>query len=254
MKAVIIGAGNVATHIGRALVAKGIQVSQVWSRNAARAETLAHSIGAQVSQQIAQLDADADFCIIAVKDDAIVEILPQLSHFNGLVLHTAGAASLEIFSGLFTKYGVLYPLQTFSVEKELDFSKVPLCIEASSIKELSSLRKLAETLSESVFEINSDQRKVLHLAAVFACNFPNYLFGVAERLIADQQMDFDILRPLILETAEKVQVALPQKVQTGPAIREDEATISSHLRLLKDKPELTHIYQLLSDSIKKTKK
>ncbi|RZL17927.1 MAG: DUF2520 domain-containing protein, partial [Pedobacter sp.] len=149
-------------------------------------------------------------------------------------------------------YGVLYPLQTFSKDKALDFSQVPLCIEAGDLNSFEVIEGLAKSLSKAVYSIDTSKRKVLHLAAAFACNFVNQLYTLSNDLLATNQLGFDLLRPLILETAEKVQQLLPAEAQTGPAVRRDEKTLSSHLELLQGQPELTHIYQTLSDSIKKS--
>ena len=145
--------------------------------------------------------------------------------------------------------GVFYPLQTLSKNKEVDFFTVPLCIEGADEKITSELEQLAQTISNHVYLINSEQRKILHLAAVFACNFPNYLYTIAQQLLARHNMEFELLRPLILETAQKVQNHLPDEVQTGPAIRNDENTMAIHLQMLNGEPELKHLYAELSQMI-----
>lgn len=254
MRVVLIGAGNVATHIAFALKAAGIAVVQVWSKQILNAKTLANQIQANVLTNLSEIDQEADFCIVSIKDDAIPGIIKELIGFKGVVVHTSGAVSLAILAGDFVKYGVLYPLQTFSVKKEVDFSKVPICIEANQEGTLKSIRQLAEKLSTNVVEVDSEKRKILHLAAVFACNFTNHLYALSSDLLADYDLDFEMIRPLILETAAKVQHALPRDVQTGPAIRNDEQTLKKHEELLLKQPQLLNIYQTLSESIKKTKK
>ena len=254
MKVVLVGSGNVATHIALALKAAGIAVVQVWSKQTQNAKILADQIQADVLTHLSEIDQQADFCIVSIKDDAITSITKELIGFKGVVVHTSGAVNLAVFATNFEKYGVLYPLQTFSIKKEVDFTSVPICIEANLEGTLQSIRQLAEKLSRNVIEVDGEKRKVLHLAAVFACNFTNHLYVLSSDLLADYDLDFEMIRPLILETAAKVQHALPRAVQTGPAIRNDEHTLKKHEEFLLKQPQLLNIYQTLSESIKKTKK
>jgi predicted short-subunit dehydrogenase-like oxidoreductase (DUF2520 family) len=250
MKIVLIGSGNVATHLANAFHKVGLNIVQVWSRNLAHASALATQVGAQTISSLEEVDVNADFCILSIKDESIVEISRQLSHFKGIIAHTSGATDIDIFKENFINYGVFYPLQTFSKQKQVDFRSIPLCLEANNPSTLLKLEELAKTISQNIKPINSNERKVLHLAAVFACNFPNYLYGVASNLLTDNGLEFNLLRPLILETAEKVMQALPQNVQTGPAVRNDEQTMGAHLKMLENQPEMVSIYKLLSDGIK----
>ena len=169
--------------------------------------------------------------------------------YNKLIVHTSGATDLFNLLAFTDNAGVFYPLQTFSKAKEVDFWSVPLCIEGANEIITQTLKELAQTISNNVYIIDSLHRKTLHLAAVFACNFPNYLYGVAQDLLEGQNIDFALLRPLILETAQKVQNNLPPDVQTGPAIRRDQKTMLGHLQMLKDEPELEQLYRLLSQGI-----
>jgi len=265
MNVILIGSGNVASHLGKALQAAGICILQVWSRDAIHAESLASALDATAISNINQVRRDADIYILSVKDDALSDMSEALMRallapkssdtpFKGLVVHTSGAVGMGLFAGKFEHYGVFYPLQTFSKSKVVDFGHIPLCLEAADTKSFAQLDGLAHRLSTRVVAVNSDQRQILHLAAVFACNFPNYLYGLAADLLEKNGLSFDMLRPLILETAMKVQDADPQEVQTGPAIRHDEQTLLKHQTLLKNMPEWALLYQLLSDSIKKSKK
>ena len=251
MKVVCIGSGNVATHMAAAFKAKGHELVQVWSRTDEHGRELADSVGAKSIANFKEIDPDADLYLIAVKDDAIPSVVSELSGLSGLVVHTSGATAIDELSSL-TKYGVLYPLQTFSKHKAIDFSGVPLCIEARDFACLEELHAIADELSELVYEVNSEQRKILHLAAVFACNFVNHLYDMAAQVLQPQDLNFELLRPLIMETALKVQHDLPANVQTGPAIRGDEQTMKKHLQLLDQFPHMQHIYQTLSNSIKKS--
>ncbi len=254
MKTVLVGSGNVATHLAFALQEAGVAIVQVWSKHIQNAKTLAKEIKAEVIANLSEIDKQADFCILSIKDDAIPTVAKELAGFKGIILHTSGAVSLAVFEKHFRKYGVLYPLQTFSIKKDVDFNKIPICIEANTNETLESIRQLAEKLSGNVVPVDSEKRKILHLAAVFACNFTNHLYALSSDLLADYELDFDMIRPLILETAEKVQHALPNEVQTGPAIRNDEQTLKKHKELLLKQPQLLTIYETLSESIKKTKK
>ncbi|ATP57233.1 oxidoreductase [Pedobacter ginsengisoli] len=251
MKVVCIGSGNVATHLANALKAKGVNLIQVWSRDLTNASELAKSINAAATSNLDEIDRSADLYIIAVKDDAIPTITENLKDVNGLVVHTSGATPIDTLSA-HRNYGVLYPLQTFSKAKSIDFVDVPLCIEANNAHSLELLKKVANKLSSPVYEVNSEKRKILHLAAVFACNFVNHLYVLSDKVVEHFGLDFEILKPLIMETALKVQSELPINVQTGPAVRNDEQTMIKHQDLLSDMPELKEIYQTLSKSIKKT--
>ena len=252
MRVSIIGSGNVATHLAKALKSANVQVLNIWSHNFENAQLLANKVDAKAVTEISQIVEDTDIVLISVKDDAIDQVASQLKDFKGLIAHTSGSVALDALAGN-ENYGVFYPLQTFSKQKELDFSNVPLCLEANKDANLNHLKKLAAMLSKNIYEVDSEQRKTLHLAAVFACNFPNYLYGVAQQLLAQHQLDFDIIKPLITETANKIQTALPNEVQTGPAIRNDEQTLQKHEGMLQEHPEWLNIYQLLSKQIKNSR-
>ena len=251
MKVVCIGSGNVATHLVHAFKACGAELAQIYSKQMDNAVILAEKAGALAIDDLQELDLSADVYLIAVRDDAISAVVPALKQVGGLVIHTSGATDLNVLSGL-KNYGVLYPLQTFSKGKPVDFKTIPLCIEAGNIAALETLHGIAVQLSPLVYSVSSAQRKILHLSAVFACNFVNHLYVLSNELLVNNGLSFDLLRPLILETAEKVQTSLPVSVQTGPAIRKDETTIDQHLKLLEGSPQLQEIYQILSTSIKKT--
>ncbi|RZL48508.1 MAG: DUF2520 domain-containing protein [Pedobacter sp.] len=253
MKIVIIGSGNVATHIAKALNVANVAVSQIWSYHYENASRLAKQINATAIADLSLIDTNADVCLIAVKDDEIANVISELSGVEGVLAHTSGAVNLNVFENTAKNYGVFYPLQTFSKDKEVDFSNIPLCVEGNNQNTLNILTKLAQQLSSNVVEVNSDKRKILHLAAVFACNFTNHMYALADEILSANNLDFDIIKPLITETANKVQNALPQNVQTGPAIRNDLQTLKRHEELLSKQPELLEIYKTLSESIKKTR-
>lgn len=252
MRVSIIGSGNVATHIAKALKDANVTLLHIWSHNVENAKILADKVNANAVAELSQIDMDdSDLIIISVKDDAIAAVSTQLNNYKGLIAHTSGAVSIVSLAS-HENFGVLYPLQTFSKHKDLDFGNVPLCLEANNATNLDLLKLFAKLISKSVYEVNSEQRKTLHLAAVFACNFPNYLYGVAQQLLVQNHLDFDIIKPLIIETANKIQTALPMEVQTGPAVRNDEQTLKKHEGMLQGHPEWLNIYQLLSNQIKTT--
>jgi predicted short-subunit dehydrogenase-like oxidoreductase (DUF2520 family) len=249
MRITLVGSGNVATHLAAALKNAGHAIVQVYSRAIQNAALLAYHVKAEAIDDLKSINTDTDLFIIATKDDAIGPIAEQLAVHQKLMVHTSGATDLYSLLAFSDNAGVLYPLQTFSKTKEVDFRNVPLCIEAKDDVITKVLEQLAQTISNKVYHINSEKRKALHLAAVFACNFPNYLYTIAQQLTAKQGLDFELLRPLIQETAEKVQNANPAMVQTGPAIRNDENTMAMHQQLLEGEPQLQQLYFLLSQGI-----
>ncbi|MDP2415803.1 Rossmann-like and DUF2520 domain-containing protein [Daejeonella sp.] len=249
MNIVILGSGNIATHLGRAFKMAGQDISQVWSRDIIHARTLADTLAAEPIDNMFDLDRSADLFIIAVRDEAIRELALELKLSDQVLVHTSGSTGLSALAGASTKIGVFYPLQTFSKIKSVDFRQIPIIIEANIPEVLATIRAIADRLSEKVIELNSEQRKTLHVAAVFACNFTNHLFGLAQELLEEKGLDYELLKPLIEETLSKIKMNDPVSVQTGPAIREDQATIKAHLELLKHNPALSELYTKLSQSI-----
>ncbi|HWS01630.1 MAG TPA: DUF2520 domain-containing protein, partial [Prolixibacteraceae bacterium] len=166
-----------------------------------------------------------------------------------LVVHTSGSISMDILSAVSENYGVFYPLQTLSKQKEVDFRTIPICIEANSAENLEKLTILANILSDQVYPVDSVRRRQLHLAAVFVCNFVNHFYAIGEKLLQEQQIDFNLLRPLILETAQKAMQFSPPDVQTGPAARGNRQIQEQHLKLLEHHPDWQQLYQLISNNI-----
>lgn len=247
---VLIGAGNLATQLGLALFEKGVQVKQVYSRNEESARELAEKVKADFTNDLSQLFQKADLYIIAVKDSAIQEVLENLSlNENCLIVHTAGSVPMNILDGFTLNYGVFYPLQTFTKSRKVDFSSIPICIEVNHPSSLIKLQNLAGKLSESVHQVNSDERKTLHLAAVFANNFVNHFYVLGAEILQDKKLNFDLLKPLIRETAEKIETLHPIDAQTGPAKRNDRSIINAHIKMLHDKPEYQKIYSFVTENI-----
>jgi predicted short-subunit dehydrogenase-like oxidoreductase (DUF2520 family) len=249
MRITIIGSGNVATHLAAAFKNAGHYIVQVFSRDIQHASLLAYHVHAVVIDDLNRINPETDLFVIAVKDDAIETLTQVLAKHQKLIVHTSGATDLQTLLKYIQNAGVFYPLQTFSKTKEVNFNTVPVCIEGADEQITAQLEELAKTITQNIYRINSAERRTLHMAAVFACNFPNYLFYVAQQLLADKQLPFDLLRPLILETAEKVQQHFPAGVQTGPAIRNDEKTMTAHLQQLTENPDWQRLYELLSQGI-----
>jgi len=249
MEVVIIGSGSVATHLGLALKEKGIVIKQVFSRNPTNAEVLAKKLETSFITDISDIYMDAEIYFYALKDNALKSILRKMDMPAGIHVHTGGTIPMSEFEGFVTRFGVFYPLQTFSVDKPVDFSKIPICIEASNLEIQKKLVELSLLLTENYYLIDSEHRKKLHLAAVFACNFTNYMYDIASEILIDAGMSFDIIKPLILETAQKVDYMSPYDAQTGPALRMDTRTIARHLRLMEGKNDFKKIYKALTKYI-----
>jgi predicted short-subunit dehydrogenase-like oxidoreductase (DUF2520 family) len=245
----LIGAGNLATHLGKVFRKAGIQIVQVYSKTLDSASTLGKILDTAFTDVTKEIDLTADLILVSVKDDAIEQVLDQLKLRQQLIVHTAGSIPMDFLKKYSAQCGVFYPLQTFSKGKEIDFSDIPICIEANSAEVLNELRELAGEISDAVYEISSEERKVLHLAAVFACNFVNHFYYISGQLLEKEGLAFDLLKPLIRETAAKVMSMDPYEAQTGPAKRLDETIINKHLELMDNQPEFREIYSFVSRSI-----
>jgi predicted short-subunit dehydrogenase-like oxidoreductase (DUF2520 family) len=249
MRIVLFGTGNMATRLGTALKSGNAEIIQVFGRNEAGASLLSGVLGCPYTTSKNEVMTDADFYIIAVTDEAISTILSGIQIDKQIVVHTSGSVKMDVLSSFAEHYGVLYPLQTLSVQKEVEFSNVPICIESNNPGGLEKIRALAKTISGNVVCIDSARRKQLHLAAVFVCNFVNHFYSIGESLLKDQQLDFDLLKPLILETASKALNFSPAAVQTGPAVRDNSEIMEMHLEMLESHPEWRLFYQLISKDI-----
>lgn len=247
MKIVFIGSGNVATHMATALEASGNEIVQVYSRTPDNAALLARRVGAEPIDNIGDIYCAADLYIFSLKDDALPGIIAQMPPTAGVWVHTAGSIPISVLSP-HKERGVLYPLQTFSRDREVNFWDIPVFIEGDRAETTALLRDLAEMISGNVHLLSGDKRRVLHLAAVFACNFANHMYTLASEIVGEEEIPFHLLNPLITETAAKVSVMDPRRAQTGPAVRVDEKVIQRHLELLSD-PLKRQIYSLLSKSI-----
>lgn len=230
MKIVLIGRGRLATNLERALLEAGHEVASINSRT------------------LEDLPEEADVFIIAVKDSALADVIREATkgRETQVFVHTAGSMTLRLFEGMTQHYGVFYPMQTFSKERAVDFAEIPIFIEASDNETLGVLRQLAESITRRVYELSSDDRQYLHLAAVFACNFANHCYAMAAEILEEHGLPFDVMLPLIDETARKIHQLHPLEAQTGPAVRYDENVIRHQSDLLANEPQMKDLYERLS--------
>lgn len=249
MKVTFVGSGNLATRLSLAMQQTGrYEFVQVYSQTEAHASRLASALGCEYTTEAASVRAGADLYVFSLKDTALETVIAQVPANDGLWVHTAGSMPMEVFAPYAKRYGVLYPLQTFSRQREVDFRPIPFFLETALAADGEILSGVAHSLSDNVRFLSSEKRKSIHLAAVFACNFTNHIYALAGNILAASDVPFDVLLPLIDETAAKVHELSPREAQTGPAIRYDENVIGKHLAMLAD-PRMKEIYRLLSQSI-----
>lgn len=267
---VFIGAGNVASHLAPALESSRVgQVCQVYSRTPESAQALCERIRSErksdafasstasvndVPQAVtdaAQITPDADVYIVSLVDHAVGEALSVVppTRRDALWLHTSGSLPMEVLAARSDRFGVFYPLQTFSKDRDVDMAQVPIFIEGNTPEVTDTIRAMAEAVSSKVYYADGDLRRRMHIAAVFACNFTNYMFTVADDLLRRDGLSLEVLHPLLAETVHKAMTGSPERGQTGPAVRGDKEVVERHASMLP--PDLAEIYRLLSDSIYK---
>ena len=248
MKISFIGSGNVATHLAVAFCAAGAGIHQVWSRNAEHAAALAGRVGAEARtlEALEGCPVTSDVYILAVSDDALYELAPHLHLGDALVLHTSGATSLQLLQGVSSRYGVLWPPYSFVRDVAVDYGSLPFCIEGNSAATESDIRSLAQMITEHIYTADTAQRNALHLAAVFANNFVNGLYGIAQQVCRDHEVPFEILYPIILATAQRSQWGDVRGQITGPAVRRDEKTLARQLQMLSHSPESQEVYRMMT--------
>ena len=243
----MLGAGNLATHLALALYQSGENIVQVFSRTRENAAALAGKVGAEPLTRAAAVSPDADVCLYALADAALPEIINAVPANGAVHAHTAGSMPMALFAGRQENYGVFYPLQTFSKAKPVDFAEIPVFLESATPGAGECLDALARKVSRHVYPADSARRRRLHLAAVFACNFSNHLYHVADELLGD--IPFAVMQPLLAETLAKTREMPPARGQTGPARRGDVNVMRAHLEALAEFPEWREIYRLLSRDI-----
>lgn len=253
MRVSFIGSGNVATHLALALFDRGNEIGQVWSRNIDHASLLASRVSADPISKLSALAGDADVYVVAVSDDVLFSLANDIRVNNALVLHTSGATPKEVLKYCSRRYGVLWSPQSFVRDMALDYSGLPFCIEGCDSKTEEDIEAFASLISPHVYRTDLKQRQYLHLSAVFVNNFTNGLYGVAQRICREQNVPFEVLHPLILNTANKVTWGDVRYQLTGPAVREDHRTLDAHRRLLAGEPYLLDLYDRLTDLVVKVK-
>lgn len=248
MRISLIGSGNVASVLGRLMKQQHHEVIQVISRDVDNARLLANELGASYSDFDGKPHVRADIFILAIADQALEHFFTTYGLGNKMIVHTAGSVSMDILTKFSSNYGVLYPLQSLRKEMQI-IPRIPFLIDANTTEGLEFLQQFAASISDSVKHVGDEERLKIHAAAVIVSNFTNYLYSVAEDFCQKEDLDFNMLKPLILETAHRVQNASPSKVQTGPAVRKDILTMDKHLRIFAAHPKLRITYLRLTDSI-----
>lgn len=248
MKIALVGSGNVATVLGRLITTNGHEVIQVISRELEHARILANELGSSYTDLSGKANLDADIFIVAISDKALEHFFTESGMGNKLVVHTAGSVSIDVLSKLSSHFGVLYPLQSLRKEMQL-IPPIPFLVDGNNEAVATYIEAFAATISSSVKRAGDDERLKLHAAAVVVSNFTNHLYAIAEDFCNKEKVDFNLLKPLILETANRIQFTSPSEVQTGPAARKDIITMDKHLRLFAAHPKLRTTYLRLTDSI-----
>ncbi|GJM28064.1 MAG: hypothetical protein DHS20C17_06990 [Cyclobacteriaceae bacterium] len=253
-KIAIIGSGNVAWHLARVFEDSGHFITDIYSRRTSNANDLARRLyDTNVTRSLDLRDSAAEIFVLAVSDNAIEEVAGKLKvPPYALVVHTSGTQPLALLTKHHDNSGIFYPLQTFSKGISVNFREVPICIEAKHRPTEKILHRLGESISNEVYTINSEDRKILHVSAVFACNFSNHMFTIAQDILEEHEIDFSLLHPLIAETVNKALSVGPVEAQTGPAMRDDDKVVREHSRLLKYDSAYRKIYKLLSEHLKES--
>lgn len=247
IQVILIGSGNVAFHLFQAFSKTAdVNVIQVYSR------TFSSDFPQNIHTSDLNQILEADVYIICVSDNAIPTVSEQLPFQNRLVVHTSGSTDFSVLD-VKNKRGVFYPLQTFSKNKEIDFKNIPICLETENASDYEVLEKLARSISNSVTKIDGNQRKALHVSAVFVCNFTNHLYQIGHEICTENNIPFQILQPLIEETASKIKTLKPKEAQTGPAVRKDSKTIKNHIDFLTNENQ-KELYKILTKSIQNVEK
>ena len=246
----LIGSGNVAWHLSAALAAKGCRFVGIHNRTPQHAQALGEKLCCPIVSDLEQAPKDADLYLICTSDRAIASVSALLPENSGLVAHVSGAAAIDDIDKKHERRGVMYPLQTFNKGRFVDLTDVPVFVEAAGQSDVDFLMALARLISDTVISLEGEQRKALHTAAVFACNFTNFMYGLSAEIMQENGLDFQLLLPLIRETAKRMETTNdPMTLQTGPAVRNDVRTIGKHYEFLKNRPGLQELYEILTISI-----
>ena len=256
-KICLIGAGNLGSHLARAWYKKGFLITQVYSRDLQNAQLLSKEVDASPTNALSAIDHNVDFIVIAVKDDAIEEVVSNLGGPNAnekaTYLHASGFTSSSVLNR-FQNFGVLWPLYSFSKADKVKFKRVPFFITANTDKTVEKIEKLINPLSKKIYRTGDKERAIMHIAAVFANNFSNYMFVIGEALADSKNIGFEVLMPIIKKTIKKLESASPREMQTGPARRNDARVIEEQVKLLSKHPQFQEVYKLISEKILETYK
>jgi len=249
MKISIVGSGNLASHIIPRLIEKGIKVQQIFSRNATTAKSLSRKHKIDFAPTLNDIELNVDMILLCVSDSSIRTITPHFKNFAGIVCHTSGTAPISDLNKHKGNNGVLYPLQTFSAKVKVDWNNIPVFVEGNNATTEKKVLQLAKRLSKKSFKLSSEQRKELHLAAVFVNNFVNACYTIAHTHLQKKNLNWEYLLPLIDQTTLKVHSHAPKDVQTGPARRNDQKIINEHLQLLKKDKKALEVYRVMTSYI-----
>lgn len=251
MNIVLIGSGNVATVVGRKSVAAGHRIVQVYNRNADHANRLATRLGTTSTSYISSIERKADLMIIALRDDAVGDLVREIGEVRSILVHTAGALSINEVRGSNKSFGVVYPLQSLRKEIE-ELPVLSILVQGNNVSTTRQLKEFAFSIASTVTETDDESRLKYHLSATIVNNFTNHLYSMAASFCERENISFAILQPLIEETAIRLRYTTPQKAQTGPAIRNDTITIQKHRDLLKKYPDILKYYNLFTEEIQKS--
>lgn len=246
---VMLGAGNVAWHLAPALQEAGHHIAQVWSRSYESAQDLGEHLITEYTNRFDELDTSASLYIIAVRDFAIDKLTEELKLPGRIVVHTSGSVPMQGLEKVSEQHGIFYPLQTFTKHTPVKLREVPILIEASDPDTKEVLKEIAGAISDKVQYLSSEKRKVVHLAAVFANNFTNYMYTIADDILEREDLSLKLLQPLFKESVRKLEHQKPAEIQTGPAKRNDLKTIEEHVHLLQDHPTYREVYLVLTENL-----
>lgn len=247
----IIGPGNVGWHLAHALKEAGYEIRNIVSRNPQNLESMGKILDERVISDLNQTIEEPDLYIITVPDAEIASVVASLADSESIVVHTAGGMDLSVFKDKKDKFGVFYPLQSFTKGTEMRYADIPFLLEADCENTMKALEEVAQKISGSFRRVSAEERIKLHIAAVYACNFSNHMLTIADYLLKKEDQDLSLMLPLLRQTIKKLDALSPKEAQTGPAIRKDQHTINKHLDLLADEPELKELYKAISQSIQK---
>jgi predicted short-subunit dehydrogenase-like oxidoreductase (DUF2520 family) len=251
----IIGAGNVGHNFGKAFRQAGYIINEIYSRTQNSAMLLSKTLNCDYTTDLSNLKSNTDLIILAINDDALAKIVDQIQIKDKVIVHTSGSTPISVFENKgFEKYGIFYPVQSFSKNETESLEPIPICVEGNNQKTEDLLYSLASSVSTKIYAMDSEKRKALHVAAVFANNFTNHMFHIADDILKQNDISFEVIRPLLEKTAGKLKTETPLNAQTGPAVRNDRKVIDNHMEYLKDQIDYQDIYDKVTANIFKTQK